>query len=81
MEGIYEHVGYVAQFLRDLWSFNFASGNWIFRGSLAATYNQVGSEGWPASRLGPVTWTSNDGLLFLFGGMGCKIKILRFIIF
>ncbi len=60
--------------VNDLWSFNISAKQWTLKGgtntSSPGIYpDHVGIEGgWPAGRAGAVTWTSNDGLLFLFGG-------------
>ncbi len=58
----------------DLWSFNISLGNWTLRGgynsfnSSGISPDSMGEGGWPSSRYGSAYWSSDDGLLFLFGG-------------
>ncbi len=74
--------------LSDIWSFNISLGNWTLWGGNSSTspgiyLNQIGEEGgWPPSRFGSATWTSDDGLLFLFGGVSgnsFSLLVLNFI--
>lgn len=70
-------------YYNDLWSFDISLGMWRLRGgtntpnSPGMFPNHVGDEGgWPPSRYRTVSWTSDDGLLFLFGGAFGKFFLL-----
>ncbi len=63
----------VSRFYNDLWSFNIASSSWNWRGgtnnnSTGIFPAHIGEVGIPHARFASASWTSDDGLLFLFGG-------------
>jgi len=65
-------------FYNDLWKYNLSSGNWTWVGG-SNTINQVSTYGtlgvpastnMPSSRAGGITWTDNNGHLWLLNGQG-----------
>lgn len=65
-------------YLNDLWMYNIASGTWTFEGGDQTT-NSSGVYGQqyaasatylPGAREQPVTWTTSDGSVWIFGGIG-----------
>ncbi len=65
----------VAGTLSDLWAYNISLGNWTLKGGTNSINSQgsfpasVGQVGVPPSRTSqPASCTSDNGLLYLFGG-------------
>lgn len=65
-------------FYNDLWRYNLSSGNWTWVGGSNST-NQVSTYGtlgvpsntnMPSSRAGAITWSDNNGHLWLLNGQG-----------
>jgi LysM repeat protein len=66
-------------YLNDLWKFDPSTTEWAWmsgsskQGSIAGVYGTLGSAAagnTPGSRASTVTWTGQDGTLWLFGGTG-----------
>jgi hypothetical protein len=63
-------------YFNDLWKFNAGQWTWIGGSSSGSQYGVYGSEGTPAAinipggRNNAVTWTDQNGNLWLFGGQG-----------
>ncbi len=68
---------FVGLLIDDIWSYNVSLGNWTFWGNSTSKFpSYVGQLGWPPARFGPASWTSGDGLLYLFAGALSKFSSL-----